>query len=331
MIIISSDFPCISYRYKSMVTALPEGGSRSVVAVTAMMHSVMKSVITYMEKLPKGNITLADLVGNNTLLLNYLLLSYSGPVELAEGILHATIHKPDVLLKFLVDVAKSGIRLSSTVTTQRLRSLICFQFPPEINIDSTYDLECRVNLTAIGNEAMGLLGIEKIIGKLQTALGSGDLSSFTLNETALAMDTQTLIMELQRVMADTKNFGGFKMNYETVTSLFNELMAKYSSTDLTQSIMELYGTLMNAISKSTGGKYSFGEYFAVEKLVLNYVTDLLKKVEVKDNTIQVSSLLGDVSQLSSLLGTSMNFSSDFSTVLSNTKVDMQKVSCVCLI
>jgi len=304
---------------------LPQSTANSTAIINSVLSAMVKSIGQFLDRLQHSNVTLEQITGNNTLLLDYLKLSYKAPIELTKALLHAVINKPEELLTFFMNLAQSENSLQFFCNHSVTNLLAMFQIPADVDLTSVYNTQCDMNLTALGEEAGNMLGIKTVIFNLQQAITDGQFSTLQFNESELVAGYQRLISKLQEIVHDGITFQQPELNHFTVLTLFKELLAKYSNIEDTSAMMKLYGSMVKILLSASQSGHSLDKYFRAVQIILDYFTKLLQQLDVHDGIIQVAALFGDAPEWNKLLTMAFELSSELPDIISKTNVRLNKV------
>ncbi|KAK2156995.1 hypothetical protein LSH36_201g05055 [Paralvinella palmiformis] len=266
---------------------IEQSTANSTAIINSVLSAMVKSIGQFLDRLQHSNVTLEQITGNNTLLLDYLKLSYKAPIELTKALLHAVINKPEELLTFFMNLAQSENSLQFFCNHSVTNLLAMFQIPADVDLTSVYNTQCDMNLTALGEEAGNMLGIKTVIVNLQQAITDGQFSTLQFNESELVADYQRLISKLQEIVRDGITFQQPEPNHFTVLTLFKELLVKYSNIEDTSAMMKLYGSMVKILLSVSQSGYSLDKYFRAVQIILDYFTKLLQQLDVHNGIIQL--------------------------------------------
>lgn len=177
-------------RYKSILQLLPKSTVNSTTVMNSILSVIMKFVGQLVEGLPHSNITLEQITGNNTLLLDYLNLVYHAPIELTKALMHATIKKPGELLVFITELSQSENPLQFYCNHTIAGLLNMFQIPTDVDLTTLYNMPCNTNLKTLGEDTSKMLGINTVISNIQQAILEGRVSTLQFNESEFLADYQ---------------------------------------------------------------------------------------------------------------------------------------------
>ena len=269
------------------------------------INNIMWQFIKQVKELPADNISLYDFFKGDENVLKLIRQSVNLSPDVMEILTNALINDPSYLMSIVFHGDPWGY-LCNNHTSDDLRKV--FILPEDVNVEEVHQALCEMSTTVLVDE-------------LTNKLGLGDKAP--LNWTLDLNDIEELNTKIMAVVNDISSIKLPDLDIKRMEKILQDLAdaGQYDPEYVWRTILDM--VLLSLDGADIGGVTS--TFISVYKVVIDFVNDMMGRLDFGDNSLDISSLFSDKGKIMEILEIGFGIDSNVVEQIMTLTVEPQKV------
>ncbi len=316
---------CYCYRYHDIWKELLPviGDNRELKLTFEILTSQIQTLQTRLSQLGSRKITIQDLFYDMPTVLEYINTSLNMSSDVVAALLNSGIRNPGGMYELVGQLLSQSDPWGAAcnLTSVDLKQIL--DLPENVDINRIWTQVCDDNLTAITSEVYSAFRIDSILASLERAVNQSNPDS-SLEELSEALPglMEGLVQLVQESFVNS--------TFETPMIDIDHLNRMIANTlaNTTVDEMDIAIRITESLLKSVYSDEVFASVrpvFSVNYILIKYFQQLVDKISIHNQKIEIGALFRNATQWRQLLGGAVNVSGDLLDHITNISVNLDQV------